>query len=357
MVFVLEKKKTTKPYDTDYYKVLDKRISVDTLRGYFSLNKKSDKILHFKAEVDPIAFEKPITFTNTCTSKVIKKISSRANFHLKEEDIGNGIDVLQDFLTQKHVDILKDTQFEKGDGVFVLRNDEVKNANFNKTEKKKIKPYYTSEELEKYYGDSKNKYFIIYADLDVRSNIDVYPHIKRHLDQFKKILTSDFKPYGLHRPREQKFFEDEKILSLRKTKEVSFTYTDFPCYVSRAFLIVKPNNIDLKYLTGLLNSRLVNFWLYHMGKRQGEQLQVDKNPLMELPIYRPNNQNENIKQEEIIRAVDGILEIKKNLKFVKLVNEQNSLERQVSSLEKRIDALVYSLYGITEEERAIIEMS
>ena len=78
---------------------------------------------------------------------------------------------------------------------------------------------------------------------------------------------------------------------------------------------------------------------------------------MELPIYIPNNQNENINQEEIVRAVEGILEIKKNLKFVKLANEQDSLERQVSSLEKRIDALVYSLYGINEGDRETIEMS
>lgn len=195
----------------------------------------------------------------------------------------------------------------------------------------KIKPYYTSEEMTKYYGNPQNRYFLIYADLDVRSNIDKYPNFKKHLDKFRKILTSDFRPYGLHRPREQKFFEDEKIFSLRKTQKVSFTYIDFPCYVSRAFLIVKPSGVNLKYLMGILNSKLVNFWLYHMGKRQGEQLQVDKTPLMDLPIRLPSNEKENELQKEIILLVNEIIEIKKQIKFVKLGNELDILQRKCCS--------------------------
>jgi adenine-specific DNA-methyltransferase len=355
MIFVLEKEKTKNPYDVDYYKVLDKKISVDTLRGYFSLQKKNDKILRFRSEIDPTAIEKTITFANVCTSRVIQKISSMGNFHLKEDDIGNGIDVLQDFITQKHLDILKDSQFKKGDGVFVLRKDEVKKADFNKTEMNKIKPYFTSEELTKYYGNPENRYFLMYADLEVRSNIDKYLNFKKHLDKFRKILTSDFKPYGLHRPREQKFFEGEKIFSLRKTPKVSFTYTDFPCYVSRAFLIVKPSGINLKYLTGILNSKLVNFWFYHMGKRQGEQLQVDKTPLMDLPIRLPSNEKEKELQREIVLTVNEIIEIKKKIELVKLENELDILEKKVASLENKLDNAVFCLYGITEEEKETIE--
>ena len=355
MVFVLEKKRTLDPYEVDYFKVLDKKIPIDALRGYFSLQKKNDKIMRFRSEIDPKAVKKTITFTNVSTGRVIEKISTSGNYHLEDEDIGNGIDVLQDFITEKHLEVLKDSQFKKGDGVFVLRKDELKKADFNKTEMKKIKPYYTSEELGPYYGNPENVYFIIYADLEVRSNINNYPNIKSHLDKFKKILTSDFRPYGLHRPREQKFFEGAKILSLRKTARVSFTYTDFPCYVSRAFLIIKPSGIDLKYLTGILNSKLTNFWLYHMGKRQGEQLQVDKTPLMDLPIRLPIDKKEMVLKEEIIRAVEEIIAIKENMKSVKLENELDFLGRKVSSLENEIDNKVYSIYGISDEEKATIE--
>jgi len=355
MVFVLEKTKTTEPYDVDYYKVIDKKIPIDTLRGYFELPKKNDKIMNFNSEIDPTETDKPITFVNIDTRKVLKKIFSRGNFHLKKADIGNGIDVLQDFITKKHLKVLKSPEFEKGDGIFILRKNEIKKIGFNKTEKKKIKPYYTSEELAKYYGNPMNKYFLIYADLEVRSNINNYPNIKNHLGKFKKILTSDFKPYGIHRPRKQKYFEGEKIFSLRKTTQASFTYTDFPCYVSRAFLIIKPIGIDLKYLTGILNSKLINFWLYHMGKRQGEQLQVDKTPLMNLPIRLSSDQQENVLKEEIVQAVEGIISIKEHMKSVKLVNELDVLERKVLSLQNAIDDRVYSIYNIKNTEIAIIE--
>ncbi len=355
MIFVLENTKTKEQYDVDYFKVLDKKISVDTLRGYLTLPKKNDKILRFSSEIDPTETEKTITFLTPETRKVIKKMSFMGNFHLKEDDIGNGIDVLQDFITQNHLDVLKDPLFIKGNGIFVLRKDELRNTDFNKAEMNKIKPYYTSEELTKYYGNPKNQYFLIYADFDVRSNIEKYPNFKNHLDKFRKILTSDFRPYGLHRPREQKYFEGEKILSLRKTQGVSFTYTDFPCYVSRAFLIIKPSNVNMKYLTGILNSKLINFWLYHMGKRQGEQLQVDKTPLMELPIRLPVSENDNELQREIILIVNEIIEVKKQITLAKLENELDILQRKETSLENKLDNAVLSLYDITEDEKKTVE--
>ena len=92
-----------------------------------------------------------------------------------------------------------------------------------------------------------------------------------------------------------------------------------------------------------------------MGKRQGEQLQVDKTPLMNLPIRLPSDQQENVLKEEIVQAVEGIISIKEHMKSVKLVNELDVLERKVLSLQNAIDARVYSIYNIKDTEIAIIE--
>ena len=60
-----------------------------------------------------------------------------------------------------------------------------------------------------------------------------YPNIKKHLDKFKEIITSDFAPYGLHRARDQKFFEGQKInIIKRKQQSLILHLTDFSCYVS-----------------------------------------------------------------------------------------------------------------------------
>lgn len=55
-----------------------------------------------------------------------------------------------------------------------------------------------------------------------------------------------------------------------------------------------------------------------MGKRQGEQLQVDKTPLMELPIRLPVSENDNELQREIILIVNEIIEVKKQITLAKL---------------------------------------
>ena len=118
-------------------------------------------------------------------------------------------------------------------------------------------------------------------------NINPYPNIKRHLDQFQNVITSSNKPYGLHRARNEYFFKNQKIIALRKcVGEPIFTYTDFDCYVSATFYVIKSERIDLKYLTAIFNSKLVAFWLRNKGKMQGRNYQLDKEPLLDIPIYK-----------------------------------------------------------------------
>lgn len=50
-----------------------------------------------------------------------------------------------------------------------------------------------------------------------------------------------------------------------------------------------------------------------------------------------------------------MLSLNKQLPSVKTDYEKNTLHRQIAATDKQIDDLVYKLYGITEEERKIIE--
>jgi hypothetical protein len=43
----------------------------------------------------------------------------------------------------------------------------------------------------------------------------------------------------------------------------------------------------LKYLTALLNSKIVAFWLRYQGKMQGDNYQIDKEPILNIPIKVP----------------------------------------------------------------------
>lgn len=358
MIFVLEKIKTNRSYNVEYYKILNKNISKGELRNYLITGKDGEKVEHFKAKINPKELiDKTISFTNSMFSDILDKIKEGSNYKFKTKDISTGIDVHQDFVGDKHLSVLKDDSIKKGGGIFNLSQEEYNKLKVNKKEKDIVKPFYTTNELSRYYGNPQNKLWVIYSDMNVRKNIKEYPNIKTHLDKFKKVITSDFKPYGLHRAREQRFFEGKKIVSLRKTLTPWFTYTEFPCYVSQTYFVIKPENIDLKYLTGLLNSKLIHFWLDLKGKKQGNHLQVDKAPLMELPIFKPESKEELKKQEEIIKVVDSIIILKKKLQNIKLDSEKKIIKKQIIVLKEKIDNLIYDLYNLTKDEIKIIEDS
>lgn len=195
--------------------------------------------------------------------------------------------------------------------------------------------------MHKWYGDSENKEWVIYTDSSFKNlnKINDYPVVKKHLDQFSEIITSDNKPYGLHRARDERFFQGEKIIVARKCAIPAFTYTDFDSYVSATFYVIKTDRVDQKYLTGILNSSLIAFWLKNKGKMQGNNYQIDKEPLLEIPIFVGDKSQ----QKEIVARVDKILEIKKK--------DKNS---DISTLEREIDDLVMDLYNLTDDDKKII---
>lgn len=220
---------------------------------------------------------------------------------------------------------------------------------FEDKEKQLIKPFYTTTELKRWYKISNNKKWLIYTDSSFKdhSRIQNYPNIKKHLDQFKKIITSDNKPYGLHRARKEYFFKDEKIISLRKCDKPTFTYVHDDCYVSETFYIIKSDRINLKYLIGLLNSKIIAFWLRHKGKMQGLNYQIDKQPILSLPLIHTVSTDEKL----VINLVNEIIDlVKSDNKYKNNFNLDKILK-----LEKQIDNIAYKLYGLTEEEIKLIE--
>ncbi len=57
----------------------------------------------------------------------------------------------------------------------------------------------------------------------------------------------------------------------------------------------------------------------------------------------------------MIELVKRMLDLHKQLPKAKTPHEQESLKRTVAATDQQIDALVYELYGLTEEEIRIVE--
>jgi adenine-specific DNA-methyltransferase len=287
---------------------------------------------------------KPLVFSNNSIEAVLDKVRQKSNFSLNgKTEVIQGIVAPQDFVNAASKAVLGGG-VEVGDGIFIISDAEKRSMDLSNAELELVKPLYTTTELSKYYGDSRNTLWVIYTDSSFKhpDAMKPYPKLKKHMDKFTQIITSDNHPYGLHRSRNEQFFKGEKIISLRKCFAPTFTYTDFDCYVSQTFNVIKTNRVNLKFLTGLLNSRVSFFWLKHKGKIQGKLLQIDKEPLLAVPLLVPTKEQ----QKPVIELIDRILAAKRK-----------NRNADTSELEREIDRLLYQLYDLTPEEIEIVEAS
>jgi adenine-specific DNA-methyltransferase len=354
MIMTFKNCKSIDNYTFDYRRLEGEK---RTLEDVLSLLKKIEKenLYYLEPTVSKSVFlNKTLNFNSDENSLLLEKIKSKHNFFISADEdkklnikteFGNGIDVMQDFVSKASAEKMSG-KAKVGDGVFVLSQLEYNNMGFSVKEKEILKPYYTAKQLSRFYGNPNNTHWIIYTKSDINKPdkdtnerpIDNYPKVKEHLDSFKSIITSAFAPYGLNRAREQYIFEGAKIFAQRKCpKEPIFTYTEFDCFVSRAFIVIKSDRINLKYLTGLLNSKLVAFWLRKKGKMQGNAFQLDKEPILEIPIYKPGDKE----AMEIAELVDMIISLKQK-------------GSDSSEQENKIDQLVFQLYDISPLEQKVI---
>ncbi len=61
------------------------------------------------------------------------------------------------------------------------------------------------------------------------------------------------------------------------------------------------------------------------------------------------------RHDKMVKLVENMLDLNKRLAEAKTGHEKTLLSRQIEATDKQIDALVYELYGLSEEEIAIVE--
>jgi len=218
-----------------------------------------------------------------------------------------------------------------------------------KLEIKKIKPTLSGGvDVRKYQIVNKSKR-IIYTSR--RDNPEDIPYIIEYLKQFEKEITcKEVKAgkhpfYALHRERDEKIFtKPEKVIGVITGDKIITAIDAEKFYPTDGlYLFASNENSNNRYLVGLLNSKLFTFLYRLFSFEQGRALaQVKPSILLDVPIPKVSLVEQNV----IIEKVKEIENQKKSNPSV-----------DTSSFEKEIDQLVYALYGMTEEEIAIIEQS
>lgn len=267
-------------------------------------------------------------------------------------DTSIGVQESPDKLTYKQVNTSSKKGYEVGDGVFVLSKNEIMKLNLNQKEQLVLKKYLDPNDVDKYLINYKDKY-LIYSDKKLKEKIKrdkQYLNLKKHLDRFKIFITSSNKPYGLHRPREKKYFEQPKIIFKNMFVNVGFSFDDEGKYYfgfSFSSIIQKNEKYDLKYILSILNSRFAENWFYKNGKKRGAGVDIGVQKLRQFPIKNIDNN----KQKPFIKLVNTILTTTESEDYT----EKPQKQAKTKALESEIDQLVYNLYDLTPEEIKIVE--
>ena len=218
-------------------------------------------------------------------------------------------------------------------------------------------PYLRGRDIRR-YGFNHEDLWLIFTRRGI--DIEQYPFVKKYLGQLKEKLTPKNNgekigrkpgPYQWYEIQDSvayyPSFREEKLvyaetMRIHKSDTSNFPrfgYDDQEYYCDKTTFIATGKNI--KFLLGILNSKVGNYLIReYVTKLDTGGYMMQKVFLEKIPVIEPPF------DEEVTISVEKILSVKKE-----------NPAADTSSLEAEIDQLVYRLYGLTEEEIAIVEGS
>jgi len=185
--------------------------------------------------------------------------------------------------------------------------------------------------------------------------------VGKDVDRYEiKFSGNQYIKYGkwLMYPSNEEIILQPKILMRQTSDAIRASYDENQFYCQNSLFIIYSYHINLKFLLGLLNSKLINF-VYKLGNPQIGKIFAEIKPsvIKKLPIYKCdlNNESDKDKHNKIISLVEEMLDLNKKLAGAKTPDEKTRIQRQIDTTDSQIDKLVYELYGLTDEEIKIVE--
>jgi hypothetical protein len=173
--------------------------------------------------------------------------------------------------------------------------------------------------------------------------------------------------YGknLAAPRNPSIFRGNRILVRRilSQNQLFAAFCDESIICNTDIIIMKPNpgitTNYIKFFLGILNSRVCSTFIktHNINVDRAVFPKINVNTLESLPVPRLEDldQQNKFSYDRMVKLVDRMLDLHKQLSKVETPYDRDVLQRQIDATDKQIDRLVYELYGLTEEEIKIVE--
>ena len=266
--------------------------------------------------------------------------------------ISPGIQTGCDRVTEKHIEKYKLKGCSKGDGIFIISDDELKQLKPSAHEMEFIKPFFKNSDIQKWCHEKRNSKWILITN-NIQ-NIKKYPNIERHLLKYRKIIDARYRNFALlnadkehrwwilygYRPNTN--FDGTKVILPYRSSSNTFAYSNTPFYgsIDVFYINMHSNQFEEKYVCAVLCSSFIKEWLSQNCKKKGQIFELYQRPLSQIPIkcISPDA------QKPFIKLVDHIL-----------VAKWSDPKADTSALELELDEMVYALYDLTKEEIEIVE--
>src|SRR5258706_3424179 len=208
-----------------------------------------------------------------------------------------------------------------------------------------IRPILRGRDIQKYTSLCSGLYIIgTFPSLKVK--IDQYPAVKNHLLKFGKRRLEQSGLDGARKETNNQWYETQdsinywddfykpKIIWGEISDKSKFAYDENNYFVEATSFLMTGES--LKYLLGMVNSKLLEWYFNQIGTATGVGTNRWKKYTIELlPVIRTNKNEQKIFEELVDRAIS--IPIESNYEIV-----------------QKLDELVYRMYRLTDEEISFI---
>ena len=223
-----------------------------------------------------------------------------------------------------------------------------------------LRPVLVGKDVRRYFVRDEGR-FVIYLHPDKR--IENYPAIRKHLEPYHDALNS--------RAASQRWYELQQpaisLIPLLKRPKIVYPIIapeprfalDTEGYLVNDKLFILPT--DSLFLLGVLNSSLSRMFFSAVCARlegSGECYYEFRAQFVErFPIRQINFADTKDKSvhDRIVDLVDSMQSLQRQFAAAKSEAQKGVIQRQIDATDTEIDRLVYGLYGLTDDEIALVE--
>lgn len=259
-----------------------------------------------------------------------------------------------------------DKSWQLNDNISTIKYDMINKV----PDKRFIKPSFMNRFFEDSNFEALNNHALFYNGIKTGDNKKFLSDKKLTGKHFLAIRGRDFERYLEPSPKTYVLFDKKQLWSnfdesklcvknkiiIRQTSDrLMATIEDKGILCMDTVHIIYKADLDIQLLLGLINSSLFNYFHKILVPETGKAFAEVKIANLKKLIIPLVNESNNEMANLIIHRVIQMLESKKQLATAKTDNEKEYLEKKCKGLDRQIDALVYELYGLTEEEIKIVE--